>query len=196
MSWLVVSSLVGALGLGALGAAVVQGFVNSRTSEAQRKHEATLRELDREHAIHLAELADARSVRDRRSQRIHSNLLALAEVVLRFEDDMALRSDPDNYGETHQGLNEAYRKLIEVRATIVLDAETEPLLRHVNDIVAEHQRFLLALGNWKTTHDSGQPGLAEQAAQEVERSGQRVQDLMVAIVDEARGTLAKAEAPL
>src|SRR5690242_7811624 len=146
MSWTEAVGLLGALGLGALGAAIVQGFTGARAAGAQRLHETTLREQDRQHELRMGQLADARSVRDRRSQRLHDNLASMVEMALRLgERTNRLRLWPDQFDKPDPWLDAAVDKIFDLRALIVLDAETEPLMRAVDDASLAYRQFLLAI---------------------------------------------------
>ena len=161
-TWL---TLLGVLGTGALGATVVQAVVSGFSGRSQRRHEASLRQTDRDHELRVQQLADERARRDHREGRIYSNLEAMAELMVHLGARVELlRSNPSQCAEPSYEVTDALAKVMSFRASMVLDAETEPLIRLVKEAEDGYAAYLLDLKTAQLRRP-GQPSLPEDQIQ-------------------------------
>ena len=184
-------TVVSAFGFGALGAAIVQVVGGALAGRAQRQHEADIRQLDRDHELRSQQLADERARRDHREARVYTNLVALADLMLNLGARVeGLQLHPARYRDSGPGFFDAMDLIAPLRASIVLDAETEPLLRQVKEAETQYREFLADLETWQTAR----PGVQRPDVPSIHEKGSALLELTKRILTEARQTLEKTEA--
>jgi hypothetical protein len=173
-----------------------------------RQQEAALRDLDRRHESRLQELADQRELRDLKVERLRTNLVTLTDAALKLGDrEFELRMDPLRFTDPDPAFEQARKRLSEVRSVLVLDAESERLLRSLVDLMREYDAYLLALDNWKTQTELAKaaivagPGMpppsgAQEAFHSAQERADRLRISMNEVIDSARETLDAIEQPI
>jgi len=167
-------------------ATVITGGVALLGSWRQRNHE---REMEK--------LRDARALRDRKLERNRRGLLVVVEVafdLLQASNRLFLWPS-DSVGEVREVMSKADKKLEPVRAALILDGDTESLLRGV----VECSNGYRMLG--QATEDLVAPMQHEHIVKAETRKDQltawqATRDSAYKVMNEARRTLAEIERPI
>ncbi len=182
-----------------------EGRLRIKLQRMQETHAATLRGLDREHERRLQELADRRSLRDQKVDRLRTNLVAVTDAALKLGDrEYELRMAPNRLFEPAPVVDEARKRLDELRAELVLDIESERLLRAISDVLQQHDVYVIALRHWKDLADAAEaaaeagPGVppvtgSREAFEEARNKGDLLAKSVQEVIDSARDTLAHLE---
>jgi len=127
----------------------------------QQMHEANLRALDRQHEERLQEVADRRALRDVKVERLRTNLIALTDAALKLGDrELELRMSPHRFADPATIVDQARTRLAELRPELILDTESERLLRAMADAIQQYDAYIMALGHWKMLADAASASAA------------------------------------
>jgi hypothetical protein len=166
-------------------ATVISGGVTLLANWRQRSHEARMQKL-----------ADARALRDRKIERVWTGLNVVCEVALDLHDASSRLwlHQGKALDEVDRIQIETDRKLAPVRASLVLDADTESLLRQVVDCSNDYRKFAVALRLFIETRE--RHGDIESSRPVVMEAWQKVRTEAYSVLNGARRTLAEIEKPI
>jgi hypothetical protein len=166
-------------------ATVITGGVAYLSSSRQRSHETEMQKL-----------ADARTLRDRKIERTWKGLNVVSEVALDLLDAtnrLWLHQDKV-VDEVDHVQDEADKKLAPVRAALVLDGDTELLLRQVVECSNDYRKFAVAFRLFIETRE--RHGDLESSRPLVMEAWQRARTDAYNVLNGARRTLAEIEKPI
>ena len=166
-------------------ATVITGAVAYLSSSRQRSHETEMQKL-----------ADARTLRDRKIERTWKGLNVVSEVALDLLDAtnrLWLHQDKV-VDEVDHVQDEADKKLAPVRAALVLDGDTELLLRQVVECSNDYRKFAVAFRLFIETRE--RHGDLESSRPLVMEAWQRARMNAYNVLNGARRTLAEIEKPI
>jgi hypothetical protein len=166
-------------------ATVISGGVTLLASWRQRSHETKMEKL-----------ADARALRDRKIERVWKGLNVVCEVALDLlEASNRIFASPANtLAEADRVQSEADKKLDPIRADLVLDGDTESLLRQVVRCSNDYRKLSDALREEQDRVEQHRDtrGMGERTSD----AWQIVQKDAFEVLNEARKTLAEIEKPI
>src|SRR5215472_17306217 len=118
--------------------------------DLDRRQEVAMRDLDRKHGSRLHELADLRALRNLKVERLRTNLLAVTDAALKFGDrEFDLRMNPRRFADPAPVVDQARERLNDLRPVLLLDTESERLLRAMADLARQYDTHLIALRRWQ-----------------------------------------------
>ncbi len=176
----------------------------------QETHEAALRNLDRQHERRLQEFADQRGLRDLKAERLRTNLVTLIDAAMKLGDRaLQLRMEPDRFVDPDPAFDQARTRLSDLRPALLLDTESERLLRAMAELTRQYDVYLIALRQWRDLTDlakaaveagpgaSAPPGQQILAAlQQAQDQGESLANSVQELIDSARETLEGIERPI
>jgi len=126
--------------------------------DVDRRQEVAMRDLHRKHETRLHELADLRALRDLKVERLRTNLLAVIDAALKFGDrEFDLRMRPRRFADPAPAVDQARKRLNDLRPVLILDTESERLLRAVADLVREYDTYVITLRRWQGLTETTRP---------------------------------------
>ena len=176
--------------------------------DRDRQQEVVLRELDRQHEGRLLELGDLRALRDLKVERLRTNLVTLLDAALRLGDrEIALRMNPARFTDPDPGLEQARTRLVDLRPVLLLDTESESLLRDVGELTRDDDTYLIALRHWQDQTEMTKASIAAgmgpppvngsmEAFGQVQERGDALAASIRKVIDSARAMLAEIERPI
>jgi hypothetical protein len=166
-------------------ATVISGGVTLLANWRQRSHEARMQKL-----------ADARVLRDRKIERVWKGLNVVCEVALDLHDanSRLWLHQGAALDEVDRVQSEAERKLAPGRASLVLDADTESLLRQVVECSIDYRKFAVAMRLLIETRE--RHGDTESSAPLVKAAWQKTRTDAYSVLNGARRILAEIEKPI
>jgi hypothetical protein len=180
----------------AVVSAVVGGVFTLWNDYLRRKHETQLREEDREHERLMQAIADQRSQRDHRGERIYVNVHEVVRLAIGIGDHVTdLLSHPETYMSRYDKVNSAINGLKEIQATVTLDLETAALFSKVGKVIDELNVLWTVLGSREVARIASDQRLPE-LSKEVEDRVHALRAMLDEVVVEARDDIKRAEATL
>ena len=163
---------------------------------ADRDHETELRRLDHEHELLRDRLADRRTVRDRRVDRIYKNLSTILEGVLALGELVDhLRRKPLDYRNDSPEVDKALATITIERTALLIDEETTALFNRLGQALTAHRVWWQSIEVWEMAQQAQTNDLPDLTKDRI-KTGDKLANLLLDIIGEAREALAKAEAPV
>ena len=176
--------------------------------DLDRRQEVAIRDLDRKYESRLHELADLRALRNLKVERLRTNLLAVTDAALKFGDrEFDLRMKPRHFADPAPAVDQARERLNDLRPVLLLDTQSERLLRAIADLLREYDTYLIALRRWQgltetttaaMTTGPGTPAATgqQEAFQQAHKRGDRLAKSVQEVIDSAREALDAIEQPI
>jgi phosphoglycolate phosphatase-like HAD superfamily hydrolase len=132
----------------------------------------------------------------------------LVDAALKLGDrELQLRMEPLRFAEPDPAFEQARARLADIRSALVLDTESERLLRDMSVMTRQYDSYLIALRHWQDLTEQAKAAMAagmgappitgqKEALEQLQKLGEQLAMFVNNVIDSARATLAELEQPI